>query len=176
MSFKADIQATRSTLTTIFSGLDGAINASATTIVVDSAAAFPASGIVQIGSEVISYAAKTSTDLTGCVRGINGTTAASHSSGTVFVLQNVIAPPVRLRAISIASDGGGAGYVELVSNDGIRLFFGDVPTGDVYTLNLPEDGILFPKGVYLKQQSNTTAFTLFTDKYSSKGLTTVQNG
>jgi len=37
----------------------------------------PPAGVIQIGTEKIRYAAKTSTTLTGCVRGYAGTTAAS---------------------------------------------------------------------------------------------------
>jgi hypothetical protein len=51
------------------------------------------------------------------------------------------------------------------------LLFADVPTGDVLTLNFPEDGILFPKGIFCKTKTNVTAYTLFTDKYSGPGLT-----
>ena len=85
----------------------------------------------------------------------------------------IVSQPIRLRAISIASDGGGAGVLELTttSNSGDTLLFADVPTGDVFTLNFPEDGILFPKGIFCKTKTNVTAYTLFTDKYSGPGLT-----
>ena len=62
--------------------LDGAINNSATTISLTSAAQFPTAGTIVIGSEQITYTGKSSNDLTGCTRGadIQGTTsAASHS-------------------------------------------------------------------------------------------------
>jgi hypothetical protein len=85
----------------------------------------------------------------------------------------VIAPPVRLRGIIIASDGVGAGVLELTttSNSGTTLFIGDVPNGDVINLSFPEDGILFPKGIYCKTKTNVAAYTLLTDKYSGPGLT-----
>jgi len=63
--------------------LNGAIDNIVTTITVDSTASFPASGIIDIDSELITYAAKTATDFTGCVRGTNGTTAASHLDNAV---------------------------------------------------------------------------------------------
>ena len=74
--------------------------------------------------------------------------------------------------IAIASDGGGAGLLELTttSNSGDTLLIADVPTGDVFTLNFPSDGILFPKGIFCKTKTNITAYTLFTDKYSGPGL------
>jgi len=85
----------------------------------------------------------------------------------------IVAPPVRLRAISVASDGNGAGVLELTttSNAGTTLLIVDVPTGDVLTLNFPEDGILFAKGIFCKTKTNVAAYTLFTDKYSGAGLT-----
>ena len=89
----------------------------------------------------------------------------------------VIAGPIRVRAISIASSGGGDGFLELTttSNAGTTLLAIDVSNGDVINLNLPEDGILFPQGVFIKTKQNLTAFTLFTDVYNAPGLTG-QNG
>ena len=85
----------------------------------------------------------------------------------------IVEPPVRLRGIIIASDGGGAGVLELTtpSNSGATLFLADVPTGDVINMNFPEDGILFPKGVFCKTKTNVAAYTLLTDKYSGPNLT-----
>ena len=85
----------------------------------------------------------------------------------------IISQPVRLRGIIIASDAGGAGILELTttSNTGTTLFIGDVPTGDVVNFSFPEDGILFPKGIYCKTKTNVAAYTLLTDKYSGPNLT-----
>jgi hypothetical protein len=47
--------------------------------------------------------------------------------------------------------------------------------GDVVSLNFPEDGILFPEGVFASTVTNVAAVTLLTDKYSGKGLVG-QNG
>tara|TARA_R100001015_G_C4532391_1_gene98462 strand:+ start:364 stop:693 length:330 start_codon:yes stop_codon:yes gene_type:complete len=86
----------------------------------------------------------------------------------------IIAQPIRLKGIIIASSGGGAGVLELTttSNTGDTLFFADVPTGDVINFNFPEDGILFPKGIFCKTKTHVTAYTLLTDKYSGPNLTT----
>ena len=62
--------------------LNGAINSSATTIVVVSTASFPSSGTLWIESEQINYTGITSTSFTGCTRGVNTTNAAIHASGT----------------------------------------------------------------------------------------------
>lgn len=86
----------------------------------------------------------------------------------------IIAPPVRLRGIIIASDNVGAGVLELTttSNAGTTLFIGDVPQGDVINFSFPEDGILFPKGIFCKTKTNIAAYTLLTDKYSGPTLST----
>ena len=62
--------------------LDGAISATAQSIVMDSASGFPVGGgRILIGSEQITYGAISTATLTGCERGVNGTTAASHNDG-----------------------------------------------------------------------------------------------
>jgi hypothetical protein len=58
--------------------LNGAINNSVTTVVVDSTTGFPAAGTIAIDSELITYTSKTGTQFNGCTRGTFGTTAASH--------------------------------------------------------------------------------------------------
>jgi len=85
----------------------------------------------------------------------------------------IIAPPVRLRGIIIASNSSGVGIVKLTttSQAGANLFTADVPSGDVINLNFPEDGIPFPKGIYISTLTNVAAVTLLTDKYSGPGLT-----
>jgi hypothetical protein len=65
------------------STLNGAINNSVTTITVVSTSAFTASGAIWINGEYITYSGKTATDFTGCVRGADGTTAASQLSGAL---------------------------------------------------------------------------------------------
>jgi len=61
--------------------LNGTINSSATTIVVNSTTGFGATGRILIDSELITYSGKTGTDFTGCTRGALGTTAAAHTTG-----------------------------------------------------------------------------------------------
>ena len=69
--------------TSVTTQLDGAINNSVTTITVDDTSAFPTSGRIDIDTELITYTGKTATTFTGCVRGANGSTAASHSDNAV---------------------------------------------------------------------------------------------
>jgi hypothetical protein len=66
--------------------LNGTINSSVTSIVLTSATGFGTSGTVLIGTELITYSGVSTNTLTGCVRGASGTTAASHTSGSVVQL------------------------------------------------------------------------------------------
>ena len=66
--------------------LNGNITDSDTTITLVDASSFPTSGTVAINGELITYSGKSSNDLTGCTRGTNGTTAASHTSGDAVLL------------------------------------------------------------------------------------------
>ena len=62
--------------------LSAGINASVTTIGVASVTGMPTTGgTITINSEQISYTGISSLNLTGCTRGINGSTAATHTSG-----------------------------------------------------------------------------------------------
>ena len=68
----------------VSSTLNGAINASVTTITLVSTASFAASGTIIIDAEIITYAAKGGGNtLTGCVRAQFGTQAASHLTGAL---------------------------------------------------------------------------------------------
>ena len=55
------------------------LSATDTTINAINAGSFPTVGTLLIGSEKISYTGRSSNTFTGCVRGVNGTTAVSHS-------------------------------------------------------------------------------------------------
>ena len=60
-------------------------SASATTgITLTSVANLPTSGLLIVDTEQISYTGFSSTELTGVVRGANGTTAATHSNGATI--------------------------------------------------------------------------------------------
>ena len=70
--------------------LSAGINAAVTTIGVASVTGLPtAGGIIIIGTEQITYSGISSLNLTGCTRGINGSTAATHSTSDA-VLQSPI--------------------------------------------------------------------------------------
>ena len=81
----------------------------------------------------------------------------------------IIAPAVRMRGIIASNtDATNAGVVELktTSATGTTLFVADIPAGDVINFSFPEDGILFPKGVFVSTFTTVAAVTLLTDKYS----------
>jgi hypothetical protein len=59
--------------------LAASISATDTTINAINAGSFPTVGTLLIGSEKITYTGRSSNTFTGCVRGVNGTTAVSHS-------------------------------------------------------------------------------------------------
>jgi hypothetical protein len=71
---------------TLSSGVDAVV----TTIPLTSGSGFPDAGIIQIGLETISYALLVGNNLTGCVRGLNGSTAASHSSSAAVKCSTII--------------------------------------------------------------------------------------
>lgn len=69
--------------------LSGNHSAAATTLVVVSTASLYDEGRVLVDSEVIGYTGKTTTTLTGCTRGLEGTTAATHSDGATVTARNL---------------------------------------------------------------------------------------
>ena len=60
------------------------------TITLTSASGFPSNGRIKINSEIITYGAISSNTLTGCIRGVGGTTAASHTSGASVTCATII--------------------------------------------------------------------------------------
>jgi hypothetical protein len=67
--------------TSVTTTLNGGIDNVVTTITVASASAFPSSGRIDIGTELITYTSKNATQFLGCTRGANGSTAGSHLTG-----------------------------------------------------------------------------------------------
>jgi len=63
-----------------------AITASDTTIILLNSGSYPTTGSIQIDSEIISYTGNSNNVLTGCIRGLLGSTAASHVQYTVAPL------------------------------------------------------------------------------------------
>ena len=105
--------------------LNGTINASATSIVLTSAASFASAGTIVIDTESITYSGKSTNTLTGCVRGANGTTAASHTSGAT-VTQVTTSGTGAWNGWGVAAAGAGVGQQLRLwsqSNYGENLIF-----------------------------------------------------
>ena len=111
--------------------------------------------------------------LTDVTRGVNGTTATLASSGDAiqqlpYALSEVNMPS-RLKAISVSSDGTGAGRFTLCDKIGTTLCDIDIPDTRIYDLSFG-GGIIFPNGIYVSNSDNITGYTLYTDKHSGAAL------
>lgn len=60
--------------------LNGSIDNSVTSVVLTSATGFPTAGFIVVDSETIKYTGVSTNTLTGCTRGADSTTAASHAN------------------------------------------------------------------------------------------------
>jgi hypothetical protein len=116
---------------TASSTLNGAIDNVVTTITVFGTSTFTATGAIWIDGEYITYTGKTGTDFTGCVRGADGTTAASHLTGSL-VSQATLFP------------GWGEGYSSSTVPIAVRLWS---------QANFGEELLFSPRGgpIYLWQ-------------------------
>ena len=76
---------------------------------------------------------------------------------------SVFAGRTRLRGIILASSGA-AGSVTLQDGNSVTQFQADVPAGDVFSFNMPEDGILFEGGMTVSAITGLTAATILLDK------------
>ncbi len=187
MGFKSDIQATNIALAStgrtageIATTLDGSVTATATSIVLANITGFATTleggGVIVVGTEVIKYTTLTggTKTISGLTRGYLNTVAIAHNTGVGVIFFNIVIDgvAVRLRAISISSDGVGAGKLTIASVYGENNLTIDLPSGAVLTLNIPEDGIVCPTGIYVGNALNINAVTFFTDKFSGPNLTT----
>ncbi|MBI5469390.1 MAG: Ig-like domain-containing protein [Deltaproteobacteria bacterium] len=87
---------------------------SATIINVGSTAEFPSTGTIRVGGEDICYSAKTATSFSGITRGCNGTTAATHVSGSVVY---------GLTAFSLLPGETGTVFWEYAANSSGQVYF-----------------------------------------------------
>jgi len=130
------IQAANNAQTT----LNGALTANATTVAVISTALFANTGCFAVDNELISYTGKTATSFTGCVRGFDGTTAATHSSGATVsdvvttrhhevVVDAILAIQERLGAGTVLPLAKGGTGVALTDPNADRILFWDDSAG-----------------------------------------------
>jgi hypothetical protein len=67
----------------ILQHVNGAVDATQTTITVNSTVGFPPAGRIRLDTEQIDYTGTTSTTFTGCTRAAGGTIAATHVDNTI---------------------------------------------------------------------------------------------
>jgi hypothetical protein len=96
------------------SALNGYLNATDTTISVDTTAGYPTSGEILLESERVSYTSKNDTQFLGCSRGAVGTVAAAHSDGVLFSCLSSAEPtePCRYVIYNILSNAWSIGRME----------------------------------------------------------------
>ena len=109
-----------------------ALDASETEIDLVSGTDFKTAGTIKIDSEIITYTGKNSNQLTGCTRGTNSTSAATHDSGAVVtqVLINPIATTDGSTTITITDAAHGAKVGDFV------VITGATATGGITAENL----------------------------------------
>ena len=119
--------------------LSESISSSITSIAVNSTALFPVSGIIRINQEIISYTGTSGGNtFTGCTRGFEGTTAASHSNNTsVFLDITAASNNVKNDAIIAIETKIGTGASTPTANTVMRgtgtgtSAYGQIVNGDV---------------------------------------------
>tara|TARA_R100000664_G_C2755108_1_gene142748 strand:+ start:122 stop:2710 length:2589 start_codon:yes stop_codon:yes gene_type:complete len=121
-----------------------AVDSSETEIDLASVTGFTTAGTIKIDSEIITYTGITSSTLTGCTRGTNSTSAASHDNGATVtqILIGPIATTDGSTTITITDTAHGAkvgDYVRLTGATGTGGVDGDGnPTFTTEILNRPE--------------------------------------
>ena len=165
----------------VANALNGGINNSVTTITVDSTTGFPTTGTIDIDSELITYTGLTGTTFTGCVRGVNGTTAASHLDNAIVtnasswvgwgVQSNTTT--TTLAAASWSLDNFGQILVATIKNGGIFTWdptgsitarataVANAPTASVMTIVSDRDRHLFALGTETTIGTSSTQDPMF---------------
>jgi hypothetical protein len=117
--------------------LNTTVNTSVTSIILTSATSFTTTGTVKIDNELITYTGISTNTLTGCTRGTNSTTAASHTAGaTVSQVVNSVTGLEHLEGQAVSVLANGATHPErTVASGAISLarFVNKVKVGLPYT-------------------------------------------
>lgn len=159
------------------SKLFGDILAATTIIRVLNVSLFPSTGLVKIDKEFISYSGVdlVNNDLTGCVRGLRGTTATGYPLGTdVNQAGQIKANPINILISLLVSNGGGGVYdtlgdgakilstlVDIAQMEDVREQFFAAYDFDLSFSNLSslvqfiETEILYPLGLRLRTNLNS---------------------
>jgi hypothetical protein len=119
----------------VSSTLTTSLDLVATTVVVADASTLPAAGFVSVDYEIIYYESKSGNNLINCVRGADGTTAATHALGATVNFNVIAIHHNRLKDAIIAietalgTSGGAASYMQLANTQiatGLKTFSGGV--------------------------------------------------
>jgi hypothetical protein len=117
--------------------LNTTVNTSVTSVILTSATSFTTTGTVKIDNELITYTGISTNTLTGCTRGTNSTTAATHTAGaTVSQVVNSVTGLEHLEGQSVSVLANGATHPEkTVASGAISLsrFVNKVKVGLAYT-------------------------------------------
>lgn len=84
--YRKDLEDARSTLNE-----GAALTVDDATITLTSGTDFSSSGTIRIDSEMIDYTGKSTNNLTGCTRGVDGTPAAAHDDGSTVIEETTFA-------------------------------------------------------------------------------------
>ena len=160
------VRATASSGTSTFSAsantIASGITADDVEITLSSASGFPDNGRIQIDSEIITYSAISSNTLTGCVRGVGGTTAATHSSSaavncaTVQVTSNSHGALVNdFVTISGASSLGGNAVADVLNQEyeithieSTNVFYIELRAASTTISSITVSGVITPSYVF----------------------------
>lgn len=86
--------------------LNGAINSAVTSLVLDDAQLLKPSGYLLINDEILYYASRSGNTLSGVIRGVLGTAAASHSNNVkVFVVSLCIISQIQADRVAVDDRG-----------------------------------------------------------------------
>ena len=108
-----------------------ALDNSETTITLGAVTGFPSAGAFKVDNEIITYTGISGVDLTGCTRGTNSTSAATHSDATAIV--RVIPNPIATNGtttVTITDNSHGAKEGDFVVISGATTV-GGVSTDDL---------------------------------------------
>ena len=158
--------------------LDGALNSTDTTITVNSTSGFSDTGTLLIGSEQITYTGTTSTTFTGCTRGANSTTAASHlDDATVEQFWHEI-DSGRTGAKKYTFhrfNNGGVEYIIYADGENQASYYNGSTVTDISTTNAPADPkyvIGFKNHAFFAGMSSNPQELVFTAPYSLDDFST----
>lgn len=151
------------------------ILAATTTITLQDTTGLATSGLFKLNEEFISYTGIAGNNLTGCVRGEQGSTPADHEAGDdIYIAEVVQDNPITLLLQCLISSGGGGVYDVLPDGAGIDQTLIDIdefeqirddlfPTEQIKLIFFKiesfrktiEEEILFPFGLRLRSNNNS---------------------